>query len=378
MKTIIPTTVLLFYDFPQVFIGRDKVDLSYICMVVSEDEYGPKYICTPISKLRTAKLLSSKIDLLEALIQPEVDEFFECIASESSSDLILVKQDYANCPVDYLPEKGLFFDEYDEVASKALELNSTVSYASLSVAEAETSPRIKTTKLSEFLILYQNAIKNLTKLIAKERKIKIISGESPFSTDVFGFSHGSFTIQLQSSYSGDLLGDNALLAEALQKLNELLSLTKKPEESIRFLQSLKGHTASSLIKLLEFMVKNSCPLKHQWASPNMEGSSVAVAELSHINELIVLCRQRKDLLSEKVILFGEFVIANSDMNTWKVIDENGECSSGGVHPDSTITMKGITIRERRYKLVCEETVEVVLGTSKEVKKLLLVELADLS
>lgn len=374
MKKITPTIVLLYYDFPQVFIGKDIVDLSYICMVTDENEFGPSYICTPISKSRIEQIQTSNIDLLDVYSNPEIDEFFECSSSQDGTALHLQSLSFSICPEEYLPEQGVLFDGYDEVASKALELNSTVAYASLSVAESESSPRIRTAKLSEFLILYQNAIKYLTKLTAKENKISIGKGTTPFSTDVFGFSYGSFTVQLQSSYSGDLLGDNALLAGAFKKLNEMMLLTEDAEEAILYLKNMKGHTAGSLIKLLEFMADNACPVKHQWATPNMAGSSVAITNLSNLRELVELCKQRDDLFSEDVLLTGYFTIANSDANTWKIIDENGNSSSGSVDPDSSITLNGITIREKKYNLVCKETVEVVLGTSREVKKLLLTKL----
>ncbi|WP_332461641.1 DUF6575 domain-containing protein [Denitrificimonas caeni] len=373
MRKIIPTIILLYYDFPQVFIGKDSVDLRYVCMAVSENAEGPIYFCTPTSGNRIDKLCTAKIDLREVFSDPELSSFYECTASNDNNELMISPVEGV-CPKEYLPDEGLYFDGYDEVSSKALELNSIVSYASLSVAESEDIPRIRTTKLSEFLIIYQNAIKHLTKLTAKEVNKTVAKGETPYSTDVFGFSYGSFTIQMRSSYESDLLGDNALLAGAFEKLNKLLALTNDPDSAINYLQSLKGHTASSLIKLLEFMVDNSCPISHRWANPYMGGSHSASASLGHVSELVKLCRQRDDLFSEQVVLKGYFTIANSDANTWKIIDDEGEHNSGAIHPESSITMDGIIIRKQKYMLTCEERIEVVLGTSKEVKKLLLTSL----
>jgi len=377
MRKIIPTIVLLYYDFPQVFIGKDSVDLRYVCMVVSENSEGPVYLCTPISGNRIDKLCTGKIDLRAVFSDPELQDFYECSALNEDGALTINPIE-GPCPQEYMPDDGLYFDGYDEVSSKALELNSIVSYASLSVAEAEDLPRIRTTKLSEFLILYQNAIKHLTKFTAKESKRAVSKGETPYNTDVFGFSYGSFTIQMRSSYEGDLLGDNTLLAGAFEKLNKLLTLTSDPDSAINYLQSLKGHTASSLIKLLEFIADNSCPLSHRWANPDMTGAQSASASLGSVSELVSLCRQRDDLFSEHVTLKGYFTIANSDANTWKVIDDEGEYSSGAIHPEASITMDGIVIRKQKYKLICEEKIEVVLGTSREVKKLLLTNLEKIS
>jgi len=337
-------------------------------MAIAEDEAGPIYLCTPISKKRHDKLVTSKIDLKEIYEKPEVGEFYKSIFSEDEDSLIIEKEFYNVCPSDYLPEEGLFFDNYDEVASKALEENTTVSYASLSPAEAIDSPRIRTSKLSEFLILYQNSIKYLTKLSAKEIKKSIPKNETPFSTDVFGFSYGSFTVQIRSSYDGDLLGDNALLSTAFAKLNMFLALTSNANEAIEYLRSVKGHTASSLIKLLEFMSNNSCPMKHQWASPSMGQSQSIKVELPHIHELVELCRQRDDLTKEKLELTGRFISANSKTGSWTLETDDKETFTGTVSPESDVTLHGIIIEKQKYKVSCEEKIEVILGTSKEVKQ----------
>ena len=110
----------------------------------------------------------------------------------------------------------------------------------------------------------------------------------------------------------------------------------------------------------------------------MGESHSASASLGNARELVELCRQRDDLFSEQVTLQGYFTIANSDANTWKIIDDQGEHSSGSIHPEASITMDGIVIRKQKYRLICEERIEVVLGTSKEVKKLLLTNLEKIS
>lgn len=368
MKKIKPESVLLFYDYPQVFIAKDIVDLKYTCMAIDEDETGPVYLCTPISKKRHDKLVTSKIDLKEVFEKPEVSEFYKSKYSEDESFLIIEHEPYALCPPDLLPEKDLFFNNYDEVASKALEENTTISYASLSPAEAKDSPRIRTSKLSEFLTLYQNSIKYLTKLSAKDINKSIQKNETPFSTDVFGFSYGSFTVQIRSSYDGDLLGDNALLSAAFTKLNTFLESTSNANKAIDYLHSVKGHTASSLIKLLDFMSKNSCPMKHQWASPGMGQSHSIKVELSHIHELVELCRQRDDLTKEKLEIAGRFTSANSKTGSWTLETDDKEKFTGTVSPESDVTLHGIIIEKQKYKVSCEEKIEVILGTSKEVKQ----------
>jgi len=354
------------------------VDLMYVCMVVEEGGGAPEYLCTPISKKVSNLLCTGEMDLREVFRNPEINSFYKCVFSESECLFIGVRHDFESCPEKWLPDEGLFFHDYDEVASKALELNSTISYASLSVHEAKGVPRIKSVKLSEFLTVYQNAIKYLYKLSAKESKKVISKGDTPYSTDVFGFSYGSFTVQMQSSHKGDLLGDNALLAASFDKLNKFLNLTADEEKAIAYLRSIKGHSAGSLIKLLEFMVEHSCPLRHRWATPDMGESSSSYVDVSAISELVKICRQREDLIGEEVVVEGFFTKADSVTNTWKLIGQDNQPLSGGVDENSFVTMDGVVINRQRYRLECEEHVEMVLGTSKEIKKLLIKRLEKIS
>lgn len=382
MKVITPTNILLFYDYPQVFVGRDAVDLSYIFMAISEEESGPRYLCTPISKNRQDGVLRSKVDLLDVFRNPEVDEFYECVPCSNNVQLELGDLKYVACPRSLLPAGGLFFsiktEEVDEVAQKAAELNTTVSYASLSVTESKESPRIRTSKLSEFLGLYQNSINNLVRVSAREVKKKIPRNEEPFNTDVFGFSHGSFTIMLRSSSDGDLFGENHLLSTAFKKLNTAIEIASDPEKALAYLQSLDKRAATSIIRLMDFMVTNSCPVKHKWASPEMLESSEASADLGNISLLVKLCKNREDTFLDDRIFVGVFTIVNSVTNRWTVIDDKGGSMSGEVSEGSGITMDGITIQEKKYRLTCKEKTEVVSGTSKETRKLLLTKLESLN
>lgn len=379
MPNITPTIVLMYYDYPQVFIGKDSVDLQYCCMAVSENEYGPEYLCTPISHARRNQLISNGIELRQVFLNPESSWFFEASFNlENPQSITLNKHEFETCPEELLPADGLFFDQFDEVASKALELNATVSYASLSVAEAKHEARIRSNTLSEFLTLYQNTIKHLAKNIAKESK-KRLPADLVYGMDVFGFSQGSFTIHLRSSYESDLLGENALLQVTLKRLGEFLNLIEKPKNAIEFLQSVKGYTAGSLIKLLTFLADNECPLKQRWSSPGHGESYLSITSTAHTLELLDLCRQREDLTEEIVILSGFVTSANSTTNTWRILnDDNRVYYSGDIKEGINISMQGIVIGERRYKFHCEEKIEVNTGTGRETVHLSLFNIEEIA
>ena len=120
MENIKPKAILLYYDYPQVFIGVSIVDQNYCCMVVSEDENGPQYLCTPISNKRTTELTSGKLDLRIVYEEPESKTFFLTNWTPDSDQICLKKQDFSTCPEYFLPKTGLVFDDFDENAGVSL------------------------------------------------------------------------------------------------------------------------------------------------------------------------------------------------------------------------------------------------------------------
>lgn len=369
MNLLTPRLNLLFYDYPQVFTAKDKVDCYYVCMVVEELESGPLYLALQISNKRLRGLLSGALDLRAIYQFPEISLFRLAEFQEDGETLAFTGAAYDMCPVEYLPDEGLYFDE-DEIAGEALEHNSPVSHIGLSVKEAEKNAQIGIAKLSEFLALYQNVLKHLARIAAKEIKCKINRKETPFNVDVYGFSHGSFTVHVKSSYQCDLFGDNALLAAAYSKLNSFIELAESPESAVIELQKIKGHAANSIIKLVEFVDSQCCPLTHSWASPSTGRSEKRNLSVSSAKALAELCRQRNDLFDEEIVLEGSIVRANEEANTWKMTNlRDGKRYSGEVDPESGLSMTGVIIGKEIYRFYCRERVEVVLGTGQEVTRL---------
>lgn len=374
MENIKPKAILLYYDYPQVFIGVSIVDQNYCCMVVSEDENGPQYLCTPISNKRTTELTSGKLDLRIVYEEPESKTFFLTNWTPDSDQICLKKQDFSTCPEYFLPKTGLVFDDFDEVANKALELNATVTYASLSVVESENYPRINSLTLASFLQKYQNVVKQISKHIAKNKQSKSVTG---YSLDVFGFSYGSFTVQLRSSYDGDLFGDSPLISSALEKLTDFLEHIDNTDYALNFLHTVKGHTASSIIKFVEFLDEHKCPFKQQWATPSSGASKDTKVSLTGIKQLIELCHQQSDLLEETVILTGVVQSANIKGNTWKLLNEDdGIQYSGDVAEGKNISMSGIVIQKQRYTFKCIERIDVNVGTGIERTHLSVLEIME--
>lgn len=370
MKSLKPLHVLIDYDYPQVFVACDNIDVRYICMVCKEEAQGPTFICLPVSKDRCDALMRGRVDLRSVYEEPEVREFYLAEPYNLFEGFSVQYQPMDVLPIEWLPEPDLTFDFDDEVLLKAQELNSTVAYASLSVPEATSEPRIRSRKLSAFLSIYQSVLKNLAKVSAKNSGRPIPKNEEPYESDVFGFCYGSFTVQIRSADPCDMLGENKALVSAFRLLNEFLDVAGKPDSAMEFLSSLKGHAASSLINLLSFISENNCQLTNSWSTPGMESSSKSRVRVASAQNIIQRCRLREDLGIESLELLGILDSADVSAGTWKILVD-GVPYSGGVKEGSGINLAGITLHGR-YVFRCEEKIEISLGSGRESRKLSLI------
>lgn len=370
MKAIQLLHVLLDYDYPQVFVAHDPIGVRFVCMVVEEREQGPAFLCIPLSSQRCIELLSGKVDLRRVYEEPELPEFYYASPDDLTEPFNLELAQFGKTPDEWLPDHGLVFHYTDEVLIKAQELNSTVAFASLGVPEAYDEARIRTRKLSEFLAIYQGALRNLARAAVKFNGKAISKGEEPYESDVFGFCQGSFTVQIRSADSCDMLGENKALISAFTKLNEFLEIADDPDNAVRFLLDIKGHAASSLISLLNFISENDCPFANTWSTPGMQSSSRSKIRVASAQNVIQRCRLREDLGVEELELTGVVDSAKVSTSTWR-IDVDGMAYSGGVKEGSSLNLAGITVGSR-YTFYCEEKIEIVQGTGREVKVISLV------
>jgi len=370
MRDIQLLHTLLEYDYPQVFVARDAIGVRYVCMVVDEGECGPVFLCVPVSAQRCIDLLNGKLDLREIYEKPELFEFYHAAPDDLTQAFNIENAQFNETPQEWLPEPGLVFKYTDEVLIKAQELNTTVAFASLAVPEASQEARIRSRKLSEFLAIYQGALRNLARAAAKFNGKAIAKGEEPYETDVFGFCPGSFTVQVRSAESCDMLGENKALISAFTKLNEFLSLADNPDDAVAFLLDIKGHAASSLISLLSFISENDCPFANTWSTPGMHSSSRSRIRVASAQNVIQRCLLREDIGVEELELTGVVDSAKVSTRTWR-IDVGSVAYSGGVKEGSSLNLAGITVGSR-YTFYCEEKIEIVQGTGREVKVISLV------
>jgi hypothetical protein len=139
---------------------------------------------------------------------------------------------------------------------------------------------------------------------------------------------------------------------------------------MQFLTKLKGHAATSLIGLLNFISENDCQLTNRWSTPGMYSSSQSRIRVATAQNIIQRCLLREDLSVESLELVGVVDSADATAGYWKIFVD-GVAYSGGVKEGSGINLAGITLRNQ-YRFRCEEKIEMVLGTGREIKKISLV------
>ena len=339
--------VLFFYDKPQVFVGVDAVDTSFVCSLVSDED--SKYLCVPVSNKKIQQLCSSKVDLKTIYSEPEKDEFYEAVLN-SEKKYSLIKANYVHCPDDYLPESGLYFSNDYELTTEGDSLNKTVSYISLSVPSSNEFPRIKAGLLSEFISCYQSSIKNLARKYSSEistpKRTKV--GDNQYDVDVFDFAYGSFKIKMMPSSSDDISGDNPYFIAALEKIDKFLTLADNLNELSTYMQSIKGRASASLIKLIDFLALNSIPINQKWYSPSIGSIKSVSANIKQINDLSIELKKTEVSSSEEITVNGRFDGAYVSSNKWAFLDEDNKVIIRGLIGDeSEVSLNGVVIGEKR-------------------------------
>lgn len=69
MTILIPYKILVFLDVPQLFLSRDALGTSYICLLYNSDTDA--HICVQASAARIQGLLNGEIDLRDMFTSPE-------------------------------------------------------------------------------------------------------------------------------------------------------------------------------------------------------------------------------------------------------------------------------------------------------------------
>ena len=100
--------ILEYYDVPQLFIGRDRFDTQYMCLLYA-DEPECRYTAIRISSNRYNEFCLGKLDLRTLYLDPEDKEEYFNVKSEGEEYLLDV-QSFPSINEDRLPADNFYYD----------------------------------------------------------------------------------------------------------------------------------------------------------------------------------------------------------------------------------------------------------------------------
>lgn len=369
-RELIIERILIYNDFPELFLAKDSHGVDYLCLLTHFSSDGHSYMCVGVSKSVLSSFINGYKDLRSIFLNPEIAEWW--ITNDASQSTISVSILDSPIDQDLLPDEGFFFaDEQqdDLIRSEVIDHNNVIIHLSLS--DEQQSESIPIDDLGDFSKLYQIMIENAYKKAIlrteiKDKKSFIIPNN--YTLRAFAASPGSFNLHLKSDANKDLFG-NSIIEEGLKMIDQVISSDDKDEVLIENLRAIRGHAISNYKKLLEKIIERKIAFKYKWispASPIIHKRSISSNYAVRIVELL----EKKEELAEEIKVFVGFVMqADVEKGGWRIInEEDGKDYSG---ESVGHLLEGITLETVRYKLTCQEIVEALKVTERERIKYIL-------
>ncbi len=363
--------VLLYYDGPELFVGRDAVDTRYLCMRV---EYTPntlEYISASISKNKLSNFLSGQLDLREFFLHPEKGGWF--FLRYEGSEIVATKWEAPELPEDFLPETGFTYEPSTidpGIAKEVIDSNKAIVHVSVADALNGVANSVELEGLGDVMKIYSKLLdrtyrKSIQLSSLEKYEKKLFLDPSNSKVRAFASSIGSFKIHLYSTASVDLFGKSPI-EYGLKKLEEILGDYESESQYISVLRTVKGHTITSLKNLMRVLIDRQIIITHDWSTPNNISTkkiSISKPKAERIYRIITMS---EELTQEERIFRGIFSRVDDKSGSWRIInEEDGKEYSGNSDP---LQLAGIIIRQQLYTLVCEEIIEENTIDEKETPK----------
>lgn len=100
--------ILIYYDIPQLFIGKDCVDTKYICLLTKNEELFDEYVAIKTSVKRIGELEAGKIDLRKFFTNPEILNDYYIIHSDGKN--FIITSGLRNINEEQLPNEGILLN----------------------------------------------------------------------------------------------------------------------------------------------------------------------------------------------------------------------------------------------------------------------------
>lgn len=357
--------VLFYYDQPEIFLARDVFGINYICLAV-EIEGDLRYISVPISNSRLELLLKGEEDLRAVFENPEAREWY--LIDKFASEMIAEFWNVASVSDDYLPDPGFVFDESEiednEIWREVVERNNTVIH--LAVSDKYDSRSIEVSHLSDVIRLYQSVVENCYKktisTFEKGRRKKEYLDHRNYKLRAFDSSMSSFNIHLYSNSQSDLFG-NTLIEYSLKVIDNIFIAIDTEESLLELLRKVKGHTLSSLDKMMKKIVESEINIKYKWMSPSRYGTQFLVIDKAKAQKISDILSRTSELVEEIVSLAGYFVQIDGERGTWRIYNREDDKEYAGESDPSLLS--GVTVITVDYQIRCIEKIVELEVSGKE-------------
>jgi len=371
IKQLNISQILVYYDFPEIFVAVDSVGTNYLCLLVATDNGNTNYITTAISNKRLSSFINGSTDLRDIFEEPEIKQWFTF--SQVIDSIEAIEWNEASLPQDFLPEKGFLYHKQlqgDElILNEVIEKRNAVVH--LAVSDSEDNYSIDADNLGDIVKLYQVIIENSYKKSLIQRNIKDKKQyyiPPNYKLRAFASSYSSFNLHLYSTSQTDLFG-NAMIEMGLEKFDEITKDFDNEEDFIAALRTVKGHTISSLKKLVKKLIDNNIKLKHKWFAPNQDKVHFTIIDKSKAEKIYAVLNLAEELAEETKTFLGYFVQVDVEKGTWRIYNLEDEKEYSGEATGQSL--QGVTVETVNYKLVCQEIIEELKVTEKEKTKYVL-------
>lgn len=363
--------ILVYYDIPEIFIAADEVDTKYLCLLVDIDKDLTKYISTPISSERLTRFINGKEDLRNVFITPETNYiyFFDKI-----NEFIEASVWEKELPEEFLPEEGFIFEKPLEddklILNEAIEKKNAIVH--LAVSDSNDNFSIDADDLGDIVKLYQIIIENSFKKEVARRKFKnkkSIYVPENYKLRAFASSYSSFNLHLYSTSQVDLFG-NSIIELALSKFEDIIQDFDNEDEYINILRTVKGHTISSLKKLIKKLIDCDIKIKHKWYSLGQDKVHFSILDKVKSEKIYNILSLTEELTVEKKSFEGYFVQIDVEKGTWRIYNLEDEKEYSGETQNNNL-LQGITVKTLNYKIECIESIEELKVAEKEKVKYIL-------
>jgi hypothetical protein len=364
-KNLTISQILVYYDYPEIFSAIDDVGTNYVCLLINTEKDVTNYVATAISVKRFSEFINGKVDLRDIYESPEVREWytFSSIAEPIKAD-IWKEQALRQ---EFLPERGFLYQKplsgHEVILKEVIENRNAVIH--LAVSDEEDNYSIDADNLGNIVKLYQSIIENSFKKALVQRNIKEKKSyfiPQNYKLRAFASSQSSFNLHLYSTSQTDLFG-NSMIELGLEKFDEITKDFENDDILIESLRTVKGHTISSLKKLVKTMIDNKIKIKHKWFAPNRDVVHFTVIDKNKAEKLYNILNLAEELAEETRVFIGSLVQVDVEKGTWRINNlEDGKEYSGEAIGQ---ILQGVTVETVNYKLTCLETIEELKVSEKE-------------